>query len=113
MSSMLPCLAARYLRRTPSIFSARPGSATTAPFSSCRKSRKQSPASRKYSAEVAPRVPALKLSMKRTVWRSRGTVVPPEVTSTTRRLAAACCSMKAEASATCSDRPRGGGLLLK
>ena len=31
------------------------------------------PASRKYSALVAPRVPAEKLSMKRTVWFSSGT----------------------------------------
>jgi hypothetical protein len=49
------------------------------------------PSLRKYSAEVAPRVPvvrgeggggrdapALKLSRKRTVLDSRGTVVPPD-----------------------------------
>jgi hypothetical protein len=31
----------------------------------------------------APRVPALKLSIKRTQRRSKGTVVPPDVTTTT------------------------------
>ena len=36
------------------------------------------PCSRKYSAEEAPRVPALKLSTKRTVLCSSGTVVPPD-----------------------------------
>ena len=33
---------------------------------------------RKYSTELAPRFPLLKLSMKRTVLDSRGTVVPPD-----------------------------------
>ncbi len=36
-----------------------------------------------YSAEVAPRKPVLKFSMERTVFFSRGTLVPPEVTRTT------------------------------
>lgn len=36
----------------------------------------------KYSADAEPRVPMLKLSMNRTVFSSRGTVVPPEVTKT-------------------------------
>lgn len=36
------------------------------------------PASRKYSAEADPLVPALKLSMKRMVLCSKGTVVPPD-----------------------------------
>lgn len=36
------------------------------------------------SAMAAPRVPVLKLSMNRTVDRSSGTVVPPDVTSATR-----------------------------
>ena len=40
------------------------------------------PASRKYSAEADPLVPALKLSMKRTVFCSRGTVVPPDCRET-------------------------------
>lgn len=31
--------------------------------------------------DIAPRVPALKLSIKRTQLRSSGTVVPPEVTT--------------------------------
>jgi hypothetical protein len=35
-----------------------------------------------YSAEVLPLSPVLKLSMKRTVFFSKGTVVPPEVTNT-------------------------------
>lgn len=43
------------------------------------------PASRNSSAESAPRVPPLKLSMKRTQCLSSGTVVPPEVTQTTGR----------------------------
>jgi hypothetical protein len=42
------------------------------------------------SVDHAPRVPALKLSMKRTHRRSSGTVVPPDVTTTTGR-----CSMPA------------------
>ncbi len=37
------------------------------------------------SAEAAPRVPALKLSRKRTAFLSKGTVVPPDVTHTTGR----------------------------
>jgi len=31
-----------------------------------------------YSADAAPRVPTLKLSMYRTVWLSSGTIVPPD-----------------------------------
>jgi len=31
-----------------------------------------------YSADVAPRVPTLKLSIYLTVWLSNGTVVPPD-----------------------------------
>lgn len=42
--------------------------------------------SRKCSAHEAPRVPVLKLSRKRTMDRSSGAVVPPEV-STARRWA--------------------------
>lgn len=42
------------------------------------------PSLRKYSAEVAPLVPAEKLSINLTVWFSSGTVVPPEVTSAIR-----------------------------
>jgi hypothetical protein len=84
------------------------------------------PASRKYSALVAPRVPAEKLSMKRTVCFSvravrcgdqiwvrgcspSGTVVPPEDTSTTLRPVAACCEMKSRASDVCCSNPLGGG----
>ena len=44
--------------------------------------------SKKFSAESAPLVPPEKLSMKRTQWRSRGTVVPPEVTHTIGRIRA-------------------------
>ena len=44
--------------------------------------------SKKFSAESAPLVPPEKLSMKRTQWRSRGTVVPPEVTQTIGRMRA-------------------------
>lgn len=36
------------------------------------------PCSRKYSVDAAPRLPALKLSTKRTVLCSKGTVVPPD-----------------------------------
>lgn len=36
------------------------------------------PFSRKYSAEAEPLVPTLKLSTKRTVFCSIGTVVPPD-----------------------------------
>lgn len=36
------------------------------------------PLSRKYSADAEPLVPALKLSTKRTVLCSKGTVVPPD-----------------------------------
>ena len=36
--------------------------------------------SKNSSADRAPRVPPLKLSMKRTQFLSNGTVVPPEVT---------------------------------
>jgi hypothetical protein len=35
---------------------------------------------RNCSVDIAPLVPALKLSMNRTQLRSRGTVVPPDVT---------------------------------
>ena len=38
---------------------------------------------KKNSADIAPLVPELKLSKKRTQLRSRGTVVPPEVITTT------------------------------
>ena len=38
------------------------------------------PFSKKYSALVAPLVPALKLSINLTVLFSNGTVVPPDVT---------------------------------
>jgi hypothetical protein len=41
--------------------------------------------SRNSWVDIAPRVPALKLSMYRTQLRSMGTVVPPEVTQTTGR----------------------------
>ena len=34
-----------------------------------------------YSAETEPRLPVLKFSTDRTVFFSRGTLVPPEVTS--------------------------------
>ena len=37
-----------------------------------------------YSVDAAPRFPELKLSIKRTHRRSKGTVVPPEVTQTRR-----------------------------
>lgn len=40
---------------------------------------------RNASADSAPRVPLLKLSMNRTQLRSRGTVVPPDVTHTILR----------------------------
>ena len=40
---------------------------------------------RKYSHDAAPRVPVLKLSMNRTVFCSKGTVVPPEVINTNGR----------------------------
>lgn len=36
------------------------------------------PLSRKYSVDAEPLVPALKLSTKRTVLCSKGTVVPPD-----------------------------------
>ena len=42
--------------------------------------------SKKFSADSAPRVPPEKLSMNRTQWRSKGTVVPPDVTHTTGRV---------------------------
>lgn len=71
------------------------------------------PDSKKYSADVAPRVPALKLSMKRTVCFSSGTVVPPEVTRTTRLFAAACWFINDSAAATCFGNDLGGGLELK
>lgn len=51
--------------------------------------------------------------MKRTVCASSGTVVPPEVTSTTRRLASTWRSMKARARASCLGRALGGGYSLK
>ncbi len=41
---------------------------------------------KKFSADKAPRVPPEKLSIKRTQWRSKGTVVPPDVTHTTGRV---------------------------
>ena len=37
-----------------------------------------------YSVDAAPRFPELKLSIKRTHRRSKGTVVPPDVTQTRR-----------------------------
>eukprot|EP00967_Tisochrysis_lutea_P137815 scaffold247931_cov33-Tisochrysis_lutea.AAC.1 len=70
-------------------------SADTAGGRSCRKKGKAEPErwrkmtayppSRKRSTEAAPRLPVEKLSMNRTVLRSSGTVVPPEVTSTMGR----------------------------
>eukprot|EP00982_Pelagococcus_subviridis_P004790 29345-Pelagococcus_subviridis.AAC.4 len=39
------------------------------------------PRSRRHSADAAPRVPLLKLSINRTADLSSGAVVPPEVTS--------------------------------
>ena len=44
-------------------------------------------------------IPVLKLSMLRTVFTSRGTVVPPDVTQTTRREAAVCRATKAVSAA--------------
>ena len=52
-------------------------------------------------------------SVHRTVCFSSGTVVPPEVTSTTRRLAEACCSMNCRASSLCASSSFGAGLVEK
>jgi hypothetical protein len=40
------------------------------------------PFNKKYSADADPLVPAEKLSKKRTVFASKGTVVPPDVINT-------------------------------
>jgi len=71
------------------------------------------PCDRKYSADVAPRVPAEKLSTKRTIWFSRGTVVPPEVTRTTRREEDAWRDMNSRARVECFWRTFGFGLEVK
>lgn len=52
---------------------------------------------RNCSADSAPRVPLLKLSMKRTQLRSIGTVVPPLVTTTIGRAGASVVAPAAEA----------------
>ena len=71
------------------------------------------PSWRKYSALVAPRVPAEKLSIYRTVWVSKGTVVPPDVTSTTRLFSSACRPMNSRASVTLALRSFGGSFSAK
>ena len=58
---------------------------------------------------AAPRFPLEKLSMKRTVLRSNGTVVPPEVTTAMRRPAASCCATNSWRSEATS-RSRGDGM---
>ena len=70
------------------------------------------PASRKCSADVAPRVPEEKLSINRTVLCSSGTVVPPEVTRAMRRGVGEerWCEIKDDARVVWMERSAGGGL---
>lgn len=51
--------------------------------------------------------------MKRTVWFSKGTVVPPDVTRATRRCAEACWEMNALADVRCWSKEGGLGFAVK
>jgi hypothetical protein len=68
---------------------------------------------RKYSAEVAPRVPALKLSRNLTTLSSRGTVVPPLVTSTTFLPSLDCLETNSRTAWTSCSNVGGGGWVAK
>eukprot|EP00962_Isochrysis_galbana_P048945 scaffold20578_cov124-Isochrysis_galbana.AAC.1 len=69
------------------------------------------PACRNCSADAAPRFPVEKLSMNRTVLRSSGTVVPPDVTSAI--VSALCLEKKASSWSRAAIEEAGSSCLYR